>query len=174
MTEAAILVIFPFAMVFAAISDLLSMTIHNRVSIILAVSFIILAPLSGMSLDLYAMHFAAFIAVLAATFGFFATGTMGGGDAKLMSATALWLGWNIELVSYLLTLSVLGGILSLIILKYRNSQMIVVYARRFEFMRRLAQKEEGVPYGLALGIAGLLSYPASPLGAWVIQQLAQI
>ncbi|MDQ0997991.1 prepilin peptidase CpaA [Phyllobacterium ifriqiyense] len=172
MIEAAILIIFPFAMVFAAISDLLSMTIQNRVSIILLVSFVILAPLTGMGWDAYAMHFVAGAAVLAATFGLFATGTMGGGDAKLMSATAIWLGWNLELVSYLLTLSLLGGVLTLAILSYRNSQTIIVFAARFAFMRRLAQKEEGVPYGVALGLAGLLSFPASPLGSWVVQQLA--
>lgn len=172
MIEAAILIIFPFAMGFAAVSDLISMTIQNRVSIILLVSFVVLAPLTGMAWDTYTMHFVAGAVVLAATFGLFAIGAMGGGDAKLMSATAIWLGWNLELVSYLLTLSLLGGILSLAILTYRNSQTIIVYAARFAFMRRLFQKDEGIPYGVALGMAGLISYPASPLGAWVIQQLA--
>ncbi|HEU4986579.1 MAG TPA: peptidase, partial [Rhizobiaceae bacterium] len=48
MLEAAILVIFPFCMVFAAVSDLLSMTIANRVSIILMAAFAAVAPMSGM------------------------------------------------------------------------------------------------------------------------------
>ncbi|EJN05291.1 prepilin peptidase [Phyllobacterium sp. YR531] len=174
MVEAAILIIFPFAMVFAAISDVLSMTIQNRVSLILLVSFAVLAPVTGMEWGAYGMHFVAAIAVLAATFALFATGTMGGGDAKLMSASALWLGWNLELVTYLLTLSLLGGLLTVAIVSYRNSQTIVVYTARFAFMRRLAQKEEGVPYGVALGLAGLMVFPASPLGSWVVQQLAHV
>ncbi len=48
MVEAAIFVIFPFCMVFAAVSDLLSMTIANRVSVILIAAFAVLAPLTGM------------------------------------------------------------------------------------------------------------------------------
>lgn len=174
MIEAIILIVFPFAMVFAAISDLLSMTIQNRVSLMLLVAFAVVAPFTGMGWDQYAMHFVAGAAVLAATFGLFATGTMGGGDAKLMSATAIWLGWNLELASYVLTLSLLGGLLTMAILSYRKSQTIVVFTSRFSFMHRLAQKDEGVPYGIALGAAGLLSFPASPLGLWVIQQLAHI
>ena len=47
MLEAAILVVFPFAMVHAAISDMLSMTILNRVSLMLIGTFAIVAPLTG-------------------------------------------------------------------------------------------------------------------------------
>ncbi|CAN7622349.1 prepilin peptidase [Phyllobacterium sp. LjRoot231] len=172
MIEAAILVIFPFAMVFAATSDLLSMTIQNRVPLILLISFTLLAPLTGMPWEIYGMHFLAAAAVLAATFALFAAGTMGGGDAKLMAATALWLGWNLELVQYLLALSLFGGMLTLVILRYRSSMLARVYTERFDFMRRLAKKGEGVPYGIALGLAGLLTFPSSPLGLWVIDRLA--
>ncbi|ATU92869.1 A24 family peptidase [Phyllobacterium zundukense] len=174
MIEAAILIVFPFAMAFAGVSDLLSMTIQNRVSLILVVSFAVLAPLTGMPWDLYGMHFVAGAAVLAATFALFATGTMGGGDAKLMSATAVWLGWNLGLAEYLLTMSILGGLLTIAILRYRSSHFAVAYTERFEFMRRLARKDVGVPYGIALGLAGLLTFPASPLCLWVINRLAHI
>jgi prepilin peptidase CpaA len=174
MIEAAILIIFPFAMAFAGVSDLLSMTIQNRVSLILIVSFAVLAPLTGMPWDLYGMHLVAGAAVLAATFTLFAFGTMGGGDAKLMSATAVWLGWNPGLVEYLLTMSVLGGLLTIAILNYRNSHFVVAYTSRFEFMRRLARKEEGVPYGVALGLAGLMTFPASPMCQWVVDRLAHL
>jgi prepilin peptidase CpaA len=170
--EAAILIIFPFAMLYAAISDVLCMTIQNRVSLVLLVSFAILAPVTGMEWSAYGMHFAAGLAVLAATFALFATGTMGGGDAKFMAASAIWFGWTPELVNYLLTLSISGGILTMAILSYRRSQAMLVYAARFAFLRRLAQKGEGVPYGAALGFAGLLVFPASPLGLWVVQRLA--
>ncbi|PYE89244.1 A24 family peptidase [Phyllobacterium leguminum] len=171
MIEAAILVIFPFAMAFAIVSDLLSMTIENRVSLILAGSFAILAPLTGMGWEIYALHFAAGFAVLTATFCLFAIRAMGGGDAKLMAATALWLGWNIDLIHYLATASILGGMLTLAILAYRGSPFTVL-AGRFEFMDRLAQQGTGVPYGIALGAAGLLTFPQSPLGGWVLAKLS--
>ncbi|RCS25023.1 peptidase [Phyllobacterium salinisoli] len=173
MIEAAILVIFPFAMVFAAISDLLSMTIQNRVSLILVGAFAVLAPLTGMGWDVYVMHFAAGFVVLALTFGLFAMRALGGGDAKLMAATALWFGLNTSLVSYLFTASVLGGMLTLAILAYRGSPMAVV-AGRFEFMRRLAQHDIGIPYGIALGAAGLLTFPQSVLGIWVLGRLSSL
>ncbi len=50
MLIAAILIVFPFAMANAAVSDMLSMTIANRISIILVASFLVLAPLTGMPL----------------------------------------------------------------------------------------------------------------------------
>ena len=72
MLEAAIFVIFPFCMVFAAISDMLSMTIANRVSLLLAGSFLVIAPLTGMDWSVYGMHIAAGALVLTVTFGLFA------------------------------------------------------------------------------------------------------
>ena len=41
------------------------------------------------------------LAVLVVTFMFFARGWIGGGDAKLAAATALWLGFD-QLLNYLL------------------------------------------------------------------------
>ncbi len=89
MLEALIFVVFPFCMVFAAVSDLLSMTIANRVSLVLVATFAVVAPLTGMDWTTYGWHFAAGLTVLIAGFGLFAMGAMGGGDAKLMAATAL-------------------------------------------------------------------------------------
>jgi prepilin peptidase CpaA len=174
MIEAAILIVFPFAMAFAAMSDLLSMTIQNRVSIILIAAFAALAPFTGMGWDVYAIHFAAGAVVLCATFGLFAAGIMGGGDAKLMTATAIWMGWNVELASYFISLSLIGGLLAIAILKYRSSTVTLAYASRIGFLRRLGDAKEGVPYGLALGLAGLLIFPSSPLGIWVIDRLATV
>ena len=48
MLEAATLLFFPALMVFAAISDLLTLTISNRISIALAVLFIAMALVCGL------------------------------------------------------------------------------------------------------------------------------
>src|SRR5690242_2538983 len=114
MLVAAIFVIFPFCMVYAAVSDMLSMTIANRVSVILVASFAILAPFTGMDWTVYGLHFAAGAVVLAATFGLFAFGAMGGGDAKLLAAIAVWMGLGATLVEYLVVASFLGGVLTLL------------------------------------------------------------
>ena len=59
MLEALIFVVFPFCMVFAAVSDMLSMTIANRVSVVLVATFAVVAPLTGMDWATYGWHFAA-------------------------------------------------------------------------------------------------------------------
>lgn len=162
MLSAAIFVIFPFCMVYAAVSDMLTMTIANRVSILLVAAFAVLAPLSGMDWQTYGLHFAAGGVALVITFGLFAIGAMGGGDAKLIAATAVWMGLGIPLAQYAVWSGVIGGLLTLAILAFRNSPLSV-YAGNNLFMRHLADAKAGIPYGIALGIAGLLAFPNSPL-----------
>lgn len=170
MLEALIFVVFPFCMVFAALSDMLSMTIANRVSLLLVAVFAVVAPLTGMDWVAYGWHFAAGAVVLAATFSLFALGGMGGGDAKLLSATAVWMGFNLLLVEYLVVSTVVGGALTLAIVGYRNSAL-AVYTGHNPFLRNLADSKGGIPYGIALGIGGLITYPASPLMAWALERL---
>jgi prepilin peptidase CpaA len=74
MLEAIIFVVFPFCMAFAAVSDMLTMTIANRVSLLLIATFAIVAPFTGMDLATYGMHFAGGGLVLAVTFALFAMG----------------------------------------------------------------------------------------------------
>src|SRR5690606_21140338 len=101
MLETLIFIVFPSCMVFAALSDMLSMTIANWVSLLLVAVFAVVAPLTSMDWATYGWHFAAGAAVLAGTFALFAAGAMGGGDAKLLSATAVWMGFNLQLLDYL-------------------------------------------------------------------------
>ena len=171
MLEALIFVVFPFCMLFAAISDTLSMTIANRVPVLLLAVFALVAPLTGMDWASYGWHFAAGGLVLAVTFGLFALGGMGGGDAKLLAATAVWMGLNIHLVEYLVASTFIGGLLTLAILVYRKSPL-AAYTSHNAFLRHFADDAGGVPYGIALGIGGLFAYPDSPLMVWALARLA--
>ena len=171
MLQALIFVVFPFCMVFAAVSDMLSMTIANRVSVILIATFAVAAPLTGMPWSEFAWHFAAFGLVLAITFSLFAMGGMGGGDAKLMASTALFMGFGMELVQYVLISALLGGGLTLALISYRKSAL-AVFTNQNMFMRHFANEEAGVPYGIALGVGGLLTFPSSPLMIWALAQYA--
>ncbi|WP_027142006.1 prepilin peptidase [Mesorhizobium sp. WSM3626] len=171
MLEALIFVVFPFCMLFAAISDMLSMTIANRVPVLLVVVFALVAPLTGMEWAVYGWHFAAGAIVLAVTFGLFALGGMGGGDAKLLAATAVWMGLNIHLVEYLVASTIIGGLLTIAILFYRKSPL-AMFTGRNPFLRHFAEESAGVPYGIALGLGGLLTYPDSPLMVWALARLA--
>ena len=171
MLVALIFVIFPFCMLFAAISDMVSMTIANRVSAVLVATFVVVAPLTGMDWTAYGLHLAAGLLVLSVTFTLFALGGMGGGDAKLLAATSVWMGLSMTLIQYLVIASIIGGLLTLAILAYRKS-ILAVYTKQNMFLRHFADEKVGIPYGVALGIGGLLTFPESPLAMWALQRLA--
>jgi prepilin peptidase CpaA len=154
------LLLFPALMAFAASSDLLTMTISNRLSLALAGAFVLLAPAIGMSIPEFGMHVGAAALVLAVAFGFFAMGWIGGGDAKLVAATALWFGFT-HLLEYLVYGALLGGALTLLILVFRSRMLPPLMAMQ-PWIYRLHDKGAGVPYGIALAAAALLVYPHTP------------
>src|SRR5947209_18645776 len=90
--DLARLMLFPALMAFAASSDLLTMTISNRVSMILMAGFFALALGSGMGASDILYHVAASAAVLLVAFGLFTQGWIGGGHRTLAAGTALRLG----------------------------------------------------------------------------------
>ena len=173
MLVAAILIVFPFCMVFAAVSDMLSMTIANRVSLILIATFAVVAPMTGMDWATYGWHFAAAGLVLSVTFSLFALGAMGGGDAKLLAATALWMGFSGELVAYLVNASIIGGLLTLLLILYRGSSLAVLTGNNV-FLRHFANDKLGIPYGVALGISGLIMYPSTAPVQWALARLTAL
>src|ERR1700684_3824105 len=81
------LTLFPTVMAFAASSDLLTMTISNRVSMVLVGGFFALALMSGMTTTEALSHAGAGAVVLVVSFGFFARGWIGGRAGKLAGAT---------------------------------------------------------------------------------------
>ena len=155
--EILVLGLFPAAMAFAAASDLVSMTISNRVSLALIIGFFLVAFLTGLGWADIGRHLLAGVVVLVVAFGFFSRGWIGGGDAKLAAATALWLGFS-HLLEYLLIASIAGGILTLLLLQLRALPIPATFAKQ-KWIARLHDFETGIPYGIALAIAGLLVYP---------------
>ncbi len=159
MFDLAILLIFPAAMAFAAASDLVTMTISNRLTLLLTLGFFVMAPFIPLSLHEVMLHLAAGGLVLVVSFALFAFGWIGGGDAKLAAATALWLGWH-SLLDYVALASVFGGLLTLVILYLRGS-LAPSFLYRAEWFTRLTKPDTGIPYGIALAASGLVLYPAS-------------
>ena len=157
LADATRLMLFPALMAFAACSDLLTMTISNRVSLALVAGFFVLAFIIGMSPATILSHMGAAAAVLAVTFVFFARGWIGGGDAKLAAATALWLGFD-HLLPYLLYASLLGGALTLLLLNVRTMPLPSLLSGQ-PWAERLHDPDSGVPYGIALAAAALIIYP---------------
>jgi prepilin peptidase CpaA len=151
------LMLFPGLMAFAAASDLFTMTISNRVSLLLVAGFVVLAIFGGMGLHDILSHIGAGAAVLVVAFTCFAFGWVGGGDAKLAAATGLWFGFG-HLMDYLIYASLFGGALTLFLLQFR--QWPLPYALGSQaWLLRLHHKETGIPYGIALALGALVVYP---------------
>ena len=129
------------------------------------------APLTGMEWTAYGWHIAAGALVLTVTFGLFAMGGMGGGDAKLLAATSLWMGFGVTLVQYLVVSAFVGGLLTLAIIMYRKSDLMI-FTRHNRFLSNFADESVGIPYGIALGVGGLVTFPDSPLMVWALDRLA--
>ena len=156
------LLVFPLLMIFAALADLFTMTIPNRVSLVLIAAYLLLALYLRLPLATVGWHLSCGLAMLALTFTMFQMGWIGGGDAKLAAATALWLGWP-SLFEYGLAASLIGGVLTVAILALRHYDLPEKLLS-VGFIAKLAEKNGGVPYGIALALAGLLIYPHT--GVW--------
>jgi prepilin peptidase CpaA len=161
MSVIAVLVVFPAVMAYAAASDIVSMTISNKLCLFLVAGFALCAAAVGLSWTALAWHLAAGMLVLAVSFGLFARGWIGGGDAKLAAATALWFGFE-PLLAYILIASFAGGILTLALLKLRTLPLPSP-ALGWSWARRLHDKDEGIPYGVALAFAALAILPQTPI-----------
>jgi prepilin peptidase CpaA len=157
MLNSLALTVFPLAMIFAAVTDLLTMTIPNRLSLILIGAYFLLALYLQTPLQTIALHVSCGLAMLVLTFAMFQFRWIGGGDAKLAAATALWLGWGL-LFDYGMIASIAGGALTILIIVLQRHEL-PEKLRAFTFLDRLASKNCGVPYGIALALAGLLVYP---------------
>lgn len=163
-----LLVAFPAMMAFAAVSDLLTMTIPNRLMLALAGTFAILVLAGGMPLGLVAFHVTAAALVLVLAFLMFARGWIGGGDAKLAAATTLWLGFD-GLPDYMIAASIGGGLLTLAILVLRGLPL-PLFATRWSWLSRLHDPKSGVPYGIVLAASALLVYPQTALWSAALAQ----
>jgi prepilin peptidase CpaA len=169
MIAAAVFVIFPLCLAVAAFSDLFTMTIPNRASVILMLSFFAIAPLVGFSLPEIGTHLGGAIAVFAVCFVLFATNTMGGGDAKLLTAASLWFGFNPSIVEFLAYVGIMGGAATLAILILRTqANTILAIGLPVPTSVLLAKK---IPYGIAIAVGGFLAFPSSPLFLAALQSL---
>ena len=135
---------FPALMIFSAASDLVTMTISNKVSLALISGFFIISFLIGTPTSVIFMHLLTGITVLIATFALFAAGWIGGGDAKLAAATSLWLGSSLTL-NYLLLATLFGGFLTLGMLAMRNYPWPLVLDN-VPWIARLYRMDKGIPY----------------------------
>jgi prepilin peptidase CpaA len=159
MIAAAVFVIFPFCLAVAALSDLFTMTIPNRVSLVLALSFLLTAPLVGMQFEAIGLSLVAGLAVFMACFALFALNIMG----------ALWFGLTNSLVLFVAAVGLFGGLLTFAILLLRTqSNTILAMGVPVPNSLILAKK---IPYGIAIAAGGFIAFPSSPIFTATLEAL---
>lgn len=163
MTALAALVSFTVIMACAGLMDLTSMKIRNWLVLLLVAVYAVLAPLAGLGLQEIGLGAIVAGTVFLCTFTLFGFGWIGGGDAKLATATALWLGADYVL-GYLAYMAIFGGLLVLALLAFRNVKLPTGWLVP-AWIARLHSPQTGVPYGVAMALAALVVFPQTH---WVV------
>jgi len=162
--QTALLLIFPVLVIGAALRDATSYTIPNWLSLALVAAFPVAALAMGLPLSAIGLNAAVGAVALVAGMGMFALGWIGGGDAKLFAAAALWLGLA-PAMTYLAVTGVAGGALAVGLLGLRSSYVQPFVPAGTGWFARLAKPGENVPYGVAIAVGALAAFPASTLVA---------
>jgi prepilin peptidase CpaA len=152
---------FPVLITFAGSYDIFSKTISNRICIIIALAFLPAAISLGLDASEIALHFSCALAMLCAGFAVFVAGWVGGGDAKLFAAAALWFGWS-EIADYATISAIIGGALALVVIALRMAVLSLPLGVLFPLPR------PELPYGVALALAALFVYPHGPWAGLVL------
>lgn len=152
--------VFPALVITGALYDATSFTIPNWISIALAVLFIPAALLLGMSLGAIGLCLLVGFVMLLVGMGMFAMGWIGGGDAKLLAAAALWMGWPGGL-NFVLITALAGGALAVALSAARASLLQAYAARGPAWVARLMAPGGAAPYGVAIAIGALVAFPSS-------------
>lgn len=161
---------FAFLVLLGALSDLSSFKIPNAVSYGLVLLFALQSflvwldtpymPSLSFRLPPFAINVAIGIVVLIVSIIFWRRGYIGGGDAKYLAATSLWMG-PIGAVQFMVALSALALLMALF-LKFTANWGFIIHAGGLPaFVKRLYAKIETnqLPYGFPIGIAALLMIP---------------
>lgn len=159
--ELLVLVALPALLAAAAGWDLASFTIPNFLTAGLIALFVLFAIAAGFNFSMIGWHLLAGMAGLLLGLALFALGYVGGGDAKLFAATALWLGFK-DLMTYALVASVFGGVLTISLILLRQCPLPAYFSRR-AWIAKLHDAHSGIPYGVALAVGAFVVLPSTEI-----------
>jgi prepilin peptidase CpaA len=140
----------------AMVEDLLTFRIPNTIPAFLVLLVAVGSVGIGVAQFDWLGHLGAGLLTLAGGALLFHFRMLGGGDAKLLAAVALWFGWS-SLAEYLVLVGLLGGAFGLMLLVVRRTALASVpaWARLGLALPRVLREGEPVPYGVAIGGAAL-------------------
>lgn len=158
--QVALLIVFPALVIVAALKDVTSFTIPNWISAALIVAYFPAALAAGVPLQDIGLSAGVGFAALLLSMGMFAANWIGGGDAKLFAAAALWMGWPAAM-PFLLVTGLAGGALALILLQMRSGLLQPILQNGPAWIGRLATTGAAAPYGVAIAVGALVVFPQS-------------
>jgi prepilin peptidase CpaA len=159
--QAALTAVFPALVIVAALRDVTSYTIPNWISLALIGAFVPAALAMGLPLSTIGLHVGVGAAGLVAGMIMFALNWIGGGDAKLFAAAALWLGWPAA-EAYAVFTALAGGAVAMGLLTLRSGYLRPYVVTGPAWFSRLAEPGENVPYGVAIAAGALGAFALSP------------
>ncbi|MCK5296368.1 MAG: prepilin peptidase [Alphaproteobacteria bacterium] len=147
-----ILTVFIVAVVYAACIDIISYTIPNWISVLIVLAFPVAVIVSGSDIGGVITGLSVGAVFMIAGAVLFFTGIFGGGDAKLLAAVSVWVGWE-QTYSFIINIALAGGVLSILILISRK-----IFKKRtpWKWATKLLSDDMGVPYGVAITVAALI------------------
>lgn len=147
---------------FGAVRDLVSYTIPNWVSLALIALFPVAALAAGLSLSAIGLHLGIGAAVLVAAMAMFALRWIGGGDAKMFAAAALWMGWP-QVLDFVLWTAITGGVLAAALMSLRQPAFRPMVLSGPPWLIKLSEPGGAAPYGVAIATGALVALPQSAL-----------
>jgi len=157
-----VLGVFPALVIVGGLHDLITMKIPNWVSLALVGAFFPVALLIGAGPMDIAIHVGIGGAALLVGMGMFAAGWIGGGDAKLLAASCLWMGMS-GLAPFLIWTGLAGGAFCILLMTVRQYFPMVAPSVSQAWVVNLMQPKGDIPYGVAIAAGALLALPESGL-----------
>lgn len=149
--------LFPLLAIAGAVFDFLTLRIPNWLNALIGVSFLIAALVFGMPWSLMGVHLLCGLILLCVGFALFAANLIGGGDAKMLAAIGLWVGFE-QLVPFLIYMSLAGGLLAIAMLLLQRFRRLLTTTGLDVFASIMARKID-LPYGMAIAAGALAVLP---------------
>lgn len=169
-TQGALL-LYTLLLLVAAMTDIWKFIIPNLVSVALLALFVALALLQPFPINWWS-HLGAGAAFFAIGLLLYRFNFLGAGDVKLITALAVWAGFD-HVFDMLLAIALCGGALAILLIVIRKlvfSFVLLAPSPDRQSMPRVLLQGEPVPYGVGIAVGGiwlgtklpLLGYGMSP------------
>ena len=159
-----LLSVFPALALYAALYDFRHYRIPNWLNLAIVGSFFPVALLLGMPWEVFLWHLIGFVTVFGIMFAVYMlvpSSKFGGGDAKMISAVAIWIDWQ-HLPEFIVMTTIAGGLLALVMWLWRVLQIEYgVWVNGDTTLRKVMSYQVKLPYGAAIAAGGIYAYTLS-------------